>query len=161
MCPEWRNDYTAFRDWALAHGYHDDLSIDRIDNYKGTRPASRWATAKEQANNKRNSKKPSRERSATVIKSCSTCARHHRLRRMCRQLGADLPKPALAAHPPYTRPSPMLRATFVTSVATVSEYISQPARMGGTTLNWRDFIDLPSSVSWSSPRSSRCCGCAT
>jgi hypothetical protein len=32
VCQEWRRNFTAFRDWALSHGYADNLSIDRIDN---------------------------------------------------------------------------------------------------------------------------------
>ena len=31
MCAEWANDFTAFREWALAHGYSDNLTIERID----------------------------------------------------------------------------------------------------------------------------------
>lgn len=31
LCREWLN-YTPFRDWALANGYTDKLTIDRIDN---------------------------------------------------------------------------------------------------------------------------------
>jgi hypothetical protein len=31
MCDEWVNDFTAFRDWALAHGYSDNLTIERKD----------------------------------------------------------------------------------------------------------------------------------
>jgi len=31
MCEEWANDFTAFRDWALANGYSDELTIERKD----------------------------------------------------------------------------------------------------------------------------------
>ena len=32
VCKEWLNNFVAFRDWALAHGYEKNLTIDRIDN---------------------------------------------------------------------------------------------------------------------------------
>lgn len=34
VCDEWKNNYPAFRQWALEHGWRDGagLSIDRIDN---------------------------------------------------------------------------------------------------------------------------------
>lgn len=55
ICDEWRSDYIAFRDWALSHGYSDELTIDRIDNNKGYEPSNcRWVTSGIQSRNKRN-----------------------------------------------------------------------------------------------------------
>lgn len=49
--PEW-DSYESFRDWALAHGYSDDLELDRRDNTKGYSPSNcRWATRKQQMRN--------------------------------------------------------------------------------------------------------------
>lgn len=54
ICDEWLYDFVAFRDWALANGYCEDLTIDRIDNDKGYSPDNcRWTTMKEQRLNQR------------------------------------------------------------------------------------------------------------
>ena len=54
VCDEWRNDFKAFYDWAMANGYKDNLSIDRIDVNGNYEPSNcRWTTLKVQANNKR------------------------------------------------------------------------------------------------------------
>lgn len=31
MCDEWKNSFQAFYDWAMANGYSDNMTIDRID----------------------------------------------------------------------------------------------------------------------------------
>lgn len=57
VCQEWLNDFSAFYDWAVTHGYADNLSIDRMDNDKGYSPDNcRWATALEQRLNQRRCK---------------------------------------------------------------------------------------------------------
>ena len=57
ICDEWREDFQCFENWALQNGYADNLSIDRIDVEGNYEPSNcRWATPKEQANNKRNKK---------------------------------------------------------------------------------------------------------
>ena len=54
ICNEWLHDFQAFYDWAMANGYRDDLSIDRIDSNGNYCPKNcRWATMTEQNKNKR------------------------------------------------------------------------------------------------------------
>lgn len=55
VCDEWRSDYIAFKEWAINNGYKESLTIDRINVDGNYEPSNcRWATAKQQANNKRN-----------------------------------------------------------------------------------------------------------
>ena len=55
VCDEWRNNYSVFKTWALSNGYHEGLTIDRINNDGNYEPCNcRWVTMKEQMNNKNN-----------------------------------------------------------------------------------------------------------
>ena len=63
VCDEWRNDFGAFYDWAMANGYDENVpygqcTIDRIDNNKGYSPDNcRWVDIKTQNNNRSTNRK--------------------------------------------------------------------------------------------------------
>lgn len=52
VCEEWKT-FEPFRDWAVANGYTDELTIDRIDVSGNYTPSNcRWASWSDQQNNK-------------------------------------------------------------------------------------------------------------
>ena len=55
VCNEWKNNFKAFYDWAIANGYKEDLTIDRINVNGNYEPENcRWVTPKINSSNKRN-----------------------------------------------------------------------------------------------------------
>ena len=52
LCDEWRNDFGAFHAWAMATGYQEGLTIERVDVNDGYRPANcTWIDNSRQALN--------------------------------------------------------------------------------------------------------------
>ena len=48
ICREWVHDFIPFRNWAVANGYQDNLTIDRIDNSGNYEPSNcQWLTRSE------------------------------------------------------------------------------------------------------------------
>lgn len=53
VCDEWRNDFMAFRKWALENGYSENLTLDRKDNDGNYCPENcHWTTKRVQNNNR-------------------------------------------------------------------------------------------------------------
>ena len=53
VCDEWKDDFQAFYDWAMANGYSDELSIDRINNDGNYEPSNcQWTTQTNQIRNR-------------------------------------------------------------------------------------------------------------
>lgn len=54
VCDEWRKDFQTFYNWAMSHGYSDELSIDRIDPNGNYEPLNcRWADKTTQSYNQK------------------------------------------------------------------------------------------------------------
>lgn len=57
ICQEWRENPASFCEWAMANGYKDDLTIDRINHDGDYEPNNcRWITNAKQQTNKRNNR---------------------------------------------------------------------------------------------------------
>lgn len=53
ICDEW-SDFAVFREWALSHGYTDEMTIDRIDNDGDYCPENcRWVCKSENSKHTR------------------------------------------------------------------------------------------------------------
>jgi hypothetical protein len=53
ICKEW-DEFIGFYNWAMANGYKEDLTLDRIDNDGNYEPNNcRWVSMEVQENNKR------------------------------------------------------------------------------------------------------------
>lgn len=54
VCKEWNDSAKTFYDWAMANGYREGLTIDRINVNGDYEPNNcRWATMKQQVQNRR------------------------------------------------------------------------------------------------------------
>ena len=57
VCKSWRNDFKAFFDYAMEHGWKRRLNIDRINTDGNYEPGNvRFVTSKENMRNKRNNR---------------------------------------------------------------------------------------------------------
>lgn len=57
VCEEWNSSFESFMKWAFENNYADDLTIDRVDVNGNYEPSNcRWATTKQQARNRRNTR---------------------------------------------------------------------------------------------------------
>lgn len=57
VCEEWKHKFEPFCKWAMANGYRQGLTIERIDVDGNYEPSNcKWITFKEQSRNKTNTK---------------------------------------------------------------------------------------------------------
>lgn len=54
MYPPWREDFNTFYQWAITHGYRNDLTLERVSVNRGYNPGNCiWVSRKAQAYNRR------------------------------------------------------------------------------------------------------------
>lgn len=62
ICEEWKDDFSAFFEWAIQSGWERGLQIDRIDNNGDYSPQNcRWVTSAFNNQHRRNNKLSFRE----------------------------------------------------------------------------------------------------
>lgn len=83
VCDEWLK-FEAFADWSFKNGYQEHLTIDRIDGRKGYSPDNcRWATRKEQQQNRSNSRSTRWSSVSNCCIECKTVDRIHAAKGFC------------------------------------------------------------------------------
>jgi len=61
VCPEWESSFLSFYTWAIANGYQDGLTLDRIKSNKNYEPSNcRWITREENTRRAKKGKPGSR-----------------------------------------------------------------------------------------------------
>ena len=54
VCDTWKTSYVTFKNWAIAHGYNENLELDRINVNGNYEPENcRWISHHEQTLNRR------------------------------------------------------------------------------------------------------------
>jgi hypothetical protein len=88
VCDEWLNSRKSFVEWALANGYRNDLTIDRINVDGNYEPENcRWADMKTQCENRRAYDRSSCGRKPRMIWWCGEFVE---LKELCKQYGITL-----------------------------------------------------------------------
>ena len=149
VCAEWENDPQAFMDWAMANGYDDSLTLDRIDVWGNYEPSNcRWADRRTQMNNTTTNvyitiggvTKTATEWERESGVSASTII--HRYERG--YSGEDLLKPAYAVYTPDQRSAAMTKKPLTINGETHSVYEwAQITGLQPTTIRRRLYAGWP------------------
>lgn len=106
VCDKWKNNSSAFMEWAKENGYADNLSIDRINVNGNYEPSNcRWATIQEQNSNQRTNIRVTYKGRTMILKDwCRELGRSYDATR-ARIYNGDTPLQALEFEPRVDRRS--------------------------------------------------------